>query len=116
MRPTPALMDGVMNKCAYLQKALITTMEGVHGEEGSVTLAVMWVYDNAAGADIDEEEPINGAVSPVERLPLWLGVGRLLGWRKGQKASDRIKKIDCFDTERGRQTKQTFSFQRKWRR
>lgn len=81
-----------MNKCAYLQKALITTMEGVHGEEGSVTLAVMWVYDNAAGADIDSEEPINGAVSPVERLPLWLGVGRLLGWRKGQKASDNRNK------------------------
>lgn len=114
MRLTPALMDGVMNKCAYLQKALIT-MVGVHGEEGPVTLAVMWVYDNAAGADIDAEEPINGAVSPVEKLPLrWSGGG--LGWWKGQKESDRVKKIDCFNTERGRQTTQTFSFQRKWRR
>lgn len=48
-------MDGVMNKCAYLQKVLITTMEGVHGAEGSVTLAAMWVCDTAAWADIDAE-------------------------------------------------------------
>lgn len=87
-----------MNKCAYLQKALITTMEGVHGEEGSVTLAVMWVYDNAAGADIDSEEPINGAVSPVERLPLWLGrLGGCWGGGRGRKRRIiEIKKIDRF--------------------
>lgn len=51
------------------EKALITTVEGAHGAEGSVTPALMWAYDNAAWADIDAEEAINGAVSPVERLP-----------------------------------------------
>lgn len=76
-------MDGVMNKCAYLQKALITTMEGAHGAEGSVPLAVMWVYDSAVRADIDGEEAINGAVSPVEGLPLRRGGWRLAGQAEG---------------------------------
>lgn len=49
------------------------------GAEGSVTLAVMWVYDNAAWAHIDAEKAINGAVSPVERLPLRWGEWRLAG-------------------------------------
>lgn len=48
-------------------------MEGVRAEEGSVTLEVMRAYDNTPWAGIDAEEPINVAVSSVERLPLWEG-------------------------------------------
>lgn len=45
--------------------------------EGSVTLAVMWVCDNAARAHIDVEKAVNGTVSPEWRLPLrwWEGGG-----------------------------------------
>lgn len=54
-------------------KALITKMEGMRAEEGSVTLEVMQACDNPPWAGIDAEEPINVAVSSVERLPLWEG-------------------------------------------
>lgn len=92
-------MDGVMNKCAYLRKALIATMEGARGAEGSVTVAAMWVYDSAARADIDG---VNGTVSTVQGPPLR---------RDGRRASAGTKTIDCFNTVCGRHTKQTLSFQ-----
>lgn len=50
-------------------------MAKVRGEEGSVTLAAMRAYDNAAGPDIDAEEPINGGRLACWEAPAEVGGG-----------------------------------------
>lgn len=84
-------------------------MEGVRAEEGSVTLEVMQAYDNTPWAGIDADEPINVAVSSVERGSRCGKGAESIGWNK----ESELFNTGCGTKTSGResQNKRSISFQ-----